>query len=123
MGTDDSTEIPPTKFLLAIQSPVFERMFFGDFGERHQDKVRLDYPSAVLKVLVHYCYSNEIVLPDLIYTKDDPTQFSDEEAVLMVQLRAAANYFELIDLYKKTSEELGKLILNHDNVFLPLRCL
>lgn len=107
-GTDH-VDVPATKAVLAIRSPVFKRMFFGGFQETNGDRVALDYPSLVLKVLVKYCYSDELDL-DMIYTDNACDGLTDEEAVLMVQLRDAANYFELPELHLSISNELGESI-------------
>lgn len=117
-------EVPATKAILAIRSPVFRRMFFGNFQERTSDRVSLNYPAVVLKVLVKYCYTDELDL-DLLYLDEeapasganpnpgrgvsDPESRSpsndagdcgltDEEAVWMIQLRDAANYLEFYDI-------------------------
>ena len=117
VGTDDSTGegAPANKSFLVAQSPVFQCMFCGPFRERDQDKVPLGYPSVVLKVLVQYSNSGEIDL-DLIYTNHDITIFSDEDAVSFVQLRDAANYYELYDIHETVSEHLGEEILKEEKV-------
>jgi len=106
VGTDQ-VDVPGTKLVLAIRSPVFKRMFFGNFQERETDRVSLNYPSLVLQVLVKYCYSDELDLDMLYIDGTDDGLLTDAEAVLMVQLRDAANYFELSDLNINISNELG----------------
>eukprot|EP00980_Cylindrotheca_fusiformis_P031342 scaffold26203_cov127-Cylindrotheca_fusiformis.AAC.1 len=85
LGTDN-VEIPCTKFALATRSTIFKKMFFGDFKERDSELVSLNYCSTVLKVLVKYCYSDELDL-DLIL---DAESLTDKEAMLLVELRDAA---------------------------------
>ena len=108
VGTDH-VDVPATKAILGIRSPVFRRMFFGGFQETDKDRVSLNYPSLVLKVLIKYCYSDELDL-DMIYSDNAGFGLTDEEAILMVQLRDAANYFELPDFHISISNELGESI-------------
>jgi hypothetical protein len=111
LGTDN-VEIACTKFMLASRSPVFKKMFFGEFRERDSDRVSLNYCSTVLKVLVKYCYSDELDL-DLIL---DAESLTDKEAMLLVQLRDAANYFELQEVADHISKEIGESVFHNDEV-------
>jgi hypothetical protein len=111
LGTDN-VEIACTKFMLASRSPVFKKMFFGEFRERDSDRVSLNYCSTVLKVLVKYCYSDELDL-DLIL---DAESLTDKEAMLLVQLRDAANYFELQEVADHISKEIGESVFHNDEM-------
>ncbi|CAB9506386.1 expressed unknown protein [Seminavis robusta] len=133
----DGGRVSANKAVLAIRSPVFQRMFFGNFQERDSDEVKMDnYPSIVLQVVVKYCYVDELDL-DLIYSDDhnnnktnttantnqdeqdeeeeeEVDRLTDAEAVALVQVRDAANYLELFELHKTISNELGESILSTD---------
>jgi len=122
IGTDGG-RVPAIKAILALRSPVWKRMFFGNFQERECKTVEFNYPSLVLKVLVKYCFTDELDL-DLFFHEDNNNEdeeddngvLSDEEAVLMIQLRDAANYFELSELRVIISNEIGESIRDDDEM-------
>ncbi|KAL3934724.1 MAG: hypothetical protein SGBAC_009624 [Bacillariaceae sp.] len=105
VGTD-SLEVPCNKFMLGTRSPIFKKMFFAGFQEKN--KVCLDYPSVVLKVLVKYCYSDEVDLGLILVHEDE--SLTDQEATTLVQLRDAARYFELLDVANQFEKEIGDLV-------------
>ena len=108
VGTD-SLAANANKTILGMRSPVFKRMFWGNFSERDCPRVDMNYPSVVLRVIVTYCYTDELDL-DALYKDDDngdAALLKDEEAIAMIQLRDAANYLELKDLHKTITNELG----------------
>lgn len=108
VGTDN-VEVACTKFMLAARSPIFKRMFFGGFQEQRSYRICLDYPSVVLKVLIKYCYSDEVDL-DLIL---DAESLTDDEAISLVQLRLAARYFELHDVANHIEKEIGESVFQN----------
>eukprot|EP00980_Cylindrotheca_fusiformis_P015961 scaffold4683_cov112-Cylindrotheca_fusiformis.AAC.2 len=108
VGTDNM-EIPCSKFVLATRSMIFKKMFFGDFKERNSDLVSLNYCSTVLKVLVKYCYSDELDLDFIL----DAESLTDNEAMLLVELRDAAKYFEIPEVANHIAKKLGESVF-HD---------
>ena len=120
VGTDhEEPGVPATKVFLAARSPVFHSMFFGNFQERNQDRIELNYPSLVLKILVKYCYSDDLDLKMIFSTNklsNKTAELSDKEAVLLVDLRDAANYFELIRLHRWVSNVIGRRIAQDNNI-------
>lgn len=87
----------------------------------------MNYAAVVLRVLVKYCYTDELDL-DLIFT--DPNEndngdkeeeesypgLTDTQAVLLVQLRDAAQYFELPALHGIITNDLGGSIAQKNDV-------
>lgn len=108
IGTDN-VEIPCAKFVLAIRSPVFQRMFFGDYRERDSDSVKLDYHYIVLNTLIKYCYSD---LLDFKLILNAESSMTDEEVTLLFDLRDAANYFEIAGVGDHVFSEIGKSIIH-----------
>ncbi|CAJ1965251.1 unnamed protein product [Cylindrotheca closterium] len=106
VGTDN-LEIPCTKFVLATRSPVFKKMFFAGFQDK--ERAPLDYPSVVLRVLVKYCYSDEIDL-DLILKNDEC--LTDQEAIALIQIRDAARYFELFAVANNIENQIGESVFH-----------
>lgn len=102
----DSLEVPCNKFVLATRSPKFKKMFFA--GAQEKQRAPLDYPSVVLKILVKYCYSDEVDL-GLICVGEAET-FTDQEAITLVQLRDAARHFELYDVANYIEKEIGESV-------------
>ena len=117
IGTDH-VDVPASKIILSLRSTVFQKMFLGNFQEKNQDRVPLDYPSLVLQVLVKYCYSDELDIDLLLRdsSTDKHTHLNDETAVLAIQLRSAATYFDLPELKSRISQYIGEKILYEDNV-------
>ena len=141
---EKSRGIPCSKLILSTRSPVFKTMFYGDFKERDSNVVKLQYPSVVIHVLVHYCYTDEIFIDflagnDDLYKKnhgrdvlelerqnpqemddfrknlDSDVQqflFTESGARLLVQLRDAANYFQLPMVYNFVTEQIGTLLFH-----------
>jgi len=119
IGTD-GLQVPAIKSVLAIRSPVFRRMFAGDFRERTGDTVSMDYNGLVLRLIVKYCFLDEIDL-DLLAT-DEEECMSDAEATLTVQARCAAHYLELTALYELITNDLGLSVVNDDKGELGCVC-
>jgi len=108
VGTDNA-EVPCTKFVLATRSPIFKKMFFGGFQEQQSDRAYLDYPSVILKILVKYCYSDEVDLDFIL----EAECLTDQEAISLVQLRDAARYFELNDVANHIEREIGEAVFQN----------
>ena len=108
----DEIAVPANKMCLAVRSPVFRSMFFGEghFRERNAEQVDLPYPGDVLRFVAKYCYTDEVDW-NIIFTSVDSSSnnsktsnkdntertthlhgLSGAEAVAFVQLRDAANY-------------------------------
>ncbi|KAL3931776.1 MAG: hypothetical protein SGBAC_011150 [Bacillariaceae sp.] len=102
----DSLEVPCNKFVLGLRSPIFKKMFFA--GAQEQQRAPLNYPSVVLKVIVKYCYSDEVDL-GLLCVGEAET-FTDQEAITLVQLRDAARYFELYHVANYIEKEIGESV-------------
>jgi hypothetical protein len=102
-------------------------MFFGNFAERSKERVELPYPGVVTNVLVTYLYTDELDL-DKMYSSDIEDDrntinndtpvitLTDNEVVLLIQLRDAANYLELSDLHRIISHEIGDSIAQKKEV-------
>ena len=111
VGTDN-VEVPCVKFMLASRSPFFKNMFFGEFRERDDDQVSLSFSSTVLKILVKYCYTNELDL-DLFMEAE---ALSDKEAAILIELRAAANYFQMTEVFVDITNYLGTCVFNDGEI-------
>ena len=61
--SNDGGSIGATKFVLSVASPVFERMFLGNFKESKENTVNIDFHSSTLKFVVKYMYTGEFDLP------------------------------------------------------------
>jgi hypothetical protein len=110
LGTDN-VEIACNKFTLTSRSLIFKKMFFGEFRERDSDRVSLNYCSTVLKVLVKYCYSDELDLDLILHAPS--LSLTDKEAMLLVQLRDAANYFQLQEVADRIWKKIAESVFHH----------
>jgi len=110
----DGGRVSATKAVLAIRSRVFRKMFFGEEFRLREisgkcDSVQMNYSAVVLKIVVKYCYTDEIDLRMIV--SEGFGQVTDGEAVSKVQLEDAAQYLELQELQKFVSDELGEFLL------------
>jgi len=104
----DGGRVKAAKNILAMHSPFFRHMFFGNFKEASCDSVTLSYPSEILRWVVTFCYIGE--WPKETFWDEDKSGFflgarSDNEAQarLLVRLRDASDYFELTLLHCEIS--------------------
>ena len=81
----DGGRVSASKTVLAIRSPVFKRMFYGNFQEAESAEVPMDYTSGVLQVIVNYCYMDVFDLDVIMSADEDAVDMTDKEAVAMVQ--------------------------------------
>mmetsp|Transcript_22901 Transcript_22901/g.51137 ORF Transcript_22901/g.51137 Transcript_22901/m.51137 type:complete len:300 (-) Transcript_22901:5-904(-) len=101
----DGGRVPALKTILALRSPVFRKMFFGNFWENGADcdAVTLDYSAEVLRAVVEYCYTDDTALQrEIIHVRPS----TDATAVLAVQTRGAAKYFDLPELGEGLTKSL-----------------
>ena len=101
----DGGFVRATKAILAIRSPVFHRMFYGNFQESSKDcgAVRLHYSTPVLRVVIQYCYTDAPNFLSLAERSKDgqrqvTNQIGDDYAVELFQLLDAADYLEMTTL-------------------------
>lgn len=61
----DGQRLPSLKFVLSAKSPVFRAMLFGEFKESNDKENEMKEASVqTFKVLLKYCYFEELVLND-----------------------------------------------------------
>jgi hypothetical protein len=102
----DGSEIPASRFILSMRSPVFHKMFFGHFKEAASLAVPLDFSSSVIQLVVNYCYSDDAGTKGI----EDET-CNEEDVRQMVRLRSAADFFELPKLRESTTKLLLSMAL------------
>ena len=100
----DGGRVPAIRVYLSARSEVFQHLLVGQFKEASEEEVHMDYPSPVLKALVHYCCTDDVAALDALD--------SDllERMNLAAKLCAAADYYGLDPLKEKTFEEIKKTI-------------
>lgn len=87
--SSDGGSVRASKTILAIQSPVFHRLFFGSFRESKQGCTSVEFNhigTRALRGVVYFCYTGEIM-----EIKD-----SDFSASILHDLLDAADYFGII---------------------------
>ena len=100
----DGGRVPAIRLYLSARSDVLKQLLVGKFREANEEEVQMDYPSPVLKALVHYCCTDEV--PELDTLDSDLL----ERMNLAAKLCAAADYYGLDSLKEKTFEEIKKTI-------------
>ena len=102
----DGGRVPAIRAILSTRSDVLKRLLVGRFKEASEEEVRMDYPSAVLKALVHFCCTDEA--PELLNLGDgdDPAESVRLSAILL----GAADYYDLDALKEKTFSSIARLV-------------
>ena len=122
--------------LLAARSPVFDRMFYGDFCESINNNnnanfagdnsslvvIHIGYPTRVLKSIVQYCMTDTA---ELLQNNDDDDDDNNNEnsnddsdddndtTKLLPILADAANFFQLPVLQQKIKQR-GQALMEND---------
>ena len=115
VGSDEG-RVPAIRVYLSARSDVLKHLLVGQFKEASEEEVRMDYPAAVLKAVVHFCCTDDV--PDLSALDADIV----ESMRLAIKLVDAADYYDLGELKKKAKQDVGKLI-NTENVKMRGSCL
>eukprot|EP00978_Attheya_sp_CCMP212_P036948 scaffold171037_cov51-Attheya_sp.AAC.2 len=91
-GTD-GVKVLAIRSMLAVRSPVFRRMLFGEFSESESPIVKIGYTGKVLTFLVKYCVTGESDLSIGNCVKRSYPKF-------VLSTADAARYFELPNLMR-----------------------
>ena len=98
----DGGRVPAVRAYLSARSDVLKRLLVGRFKEASEEEVRMDYPSAVIKAMVHFCCTDEVPkLPELAGDDD-----SAESLRLSAKLLNAADYYGLDSMKEKTLQRI-----------------
>ncbi len=63
LRADDGKVVRASRHDLSVFSPVFQKMFEGDFREAHSDSVDVCINSETLKLLLDSCYEGKVCGP------------------------------------------------------------
>jgi BTB/POZ domain len=95
----DGVQVPANRTILALRSPVFRKMLFGNFQEATKDIVDVDFPGPVVKAVVEYIHTDDAkLLVKLDETKSKGKKIQDDcqvEFQMLLALTAAAAYYGL----------------------------
>ncbi len=100
----DGGRVPAVRVFLSARSEILKHLFNGQFREATEEEVRMDYPAAVLKAIVHFCCTDDI--SDLRALDADIL----ESTRLAIKLFDAADYYGLDLLKTKVLVAVHKLI-------------
>ena len=118
----DEGRVPAIRSILAMRSPVLDRMLLGSFQEAQSDEVRLDFPSDVLRSVVEWCMSDTVdsfvEFQDMVKGGEEgggaPPEKENEEIIAtlqtLVETAACAHYLELKSLQDWLEVVLGELM-------------
>jgi len=81
-------------------------MFNAGFRENHNDRVDLSYPSKIIRIIVRYCYTDDLDFNLIL----DGKGVTDHQATLFIQLRDAARYFGLDKVRYCVEKRIGELV-------------
>ena len=102
----DGGRVPAIRAILSTRSDVLKRLLVGQFKEASEEEVRMDYPSAVIKALVHFCCTDKVPKFKKSESDDDPA----ESLRLTAKLVSAADYYGLDSLKDKTVQSINEII-------------
>ena len=102
----DGGRVPAIRIYLSARSEMLQSLLVGQFREASEEEVRMDYPAAVLKAIVHFCCTDEV--PDLCTLDADIV----ESMRLAIKLVDAADYCGLVLLKKKAQTAVGNIVIS-----------
>lgn len=101
IATKDGGVLPASRFVLGARSTVLQKMLYTNSQARDSREIRLDYSTAVVRHLIHYCRSNEIM----------PCQSKDEAySRALVELCDCGSTFQLYGLEDMVCESVKSLL-------------
>ena len=98
----DGGRVPAVRAYLSARSDVLKHLLVGRFKEASEEEVRMDYPSAVIRALVHFCCTDKVPKLLELGSDDDPA----ESLRLSAKLVTAADYYGLDSLKEKTNQRI-----------------
>ena len=104
----DGGRVPAVRIYLSARSEMLQSLLVGQFREASEEEVRMDYPAAVLKAIVHFCCTDEV--PDICTLDADIV----ESIRLAIKLVDAADYCGLDLLKKKTQTAVVDALVNSE---------
>lgn len=110
-GTDEAPNIPASRLILSIRSPVFHKMLYGEFKE--SGSVPLAFSAAILNHIVQYCYTDDVPHIETEDANGLPVLINESDIRETIRLRSAADFFELSDLFDALTTHLSVLLTDH----------
>eukprot|EP00581_Thalassiosira_minuscula_P011214 CAMPEP_0183722668 /NCGR_PEP_ID=MMETSP0737-20130205/14552_1 /TAXON_ID=385413 /ORGANISM="Thalassiosira miniscula, Strain CCMP1093" /LENGTH=376 /DNA_ID=CAMNT_0025952879 /DNA_START=360 /DNA_END=1487 /DNA_ORIENTATION=- len=107
LGSDGS-RVPAFRTILACQSSVLHRMLYGNFEESKSDVVKLGYNGDVLKALVEFCITDDVLLFN--------GRMDENAARNIVQLIACAHFLNMPHLQDKARNLVNALLKAHKSL-------
>jgi hypothetical protein len=101
----DGGRVPAVRAYLSARSDVLKRLLVGRFREANDEEVHMDYPSAVLKAMVHFCCTDNVPDLHMLHAEDDV-----ESARSLVKLLIAADYYDLGSLKRKAERAITDFV-------------
>eukprot|EP00581_Thalassiosira_minuscula_P028243 CAMPEP_0183758066 /NCGR_PEP_ID=MMETSP0739-20130205/6153_1 /TAXON_ID=385413 /ORGANISM="Thalassiosira miniscula, Strain CCMP1093" /LENGTH=405 /DNA_ID=CAMNT_0025995597 /DNA_START=350 /DNA_END=1567 /DNA_ORIENTATION=+ len=118
LGQDDRTDlhllgsdglrVPAFRTILACQSSVLHKMLYGNFEESKSDVVKLGYSGDVLKALVDFCITDDVLLFN--------GRMDENAARDIVQLIACAHFLNMPHLQDKAQNLVDALLEAHKSL-------
>lgn len=111
-------KIPANRFLLSLRSSVFREILFNP-DSRTKSTFQIKYPAPVLKALVYFCYTDQI----LKYEKRQSiSHLRKDECINFIGLMNAANELKMRHLKGKILPLLAKVMARYQNVATSVVC-
>mmetsp|Transcript_6665 Transcript_6665/g.11835 ORF Transcript_6665/g.11835 Transcript_6665/m.11835 type:complete len:313 (+) Transcript_6665:237-1175(+) len=104
----DGVKVPAFRTILACRSDVFHKMLFGDFEESKSNVVKLGYKSEVLRAVVEFCITDNVLLFD--------GRVDEDAAREIVQLIACAHFLNMTALQNKAQILAETLLEMHKHL-------
>ena len=104
----DGGRVPAIRAILSTRSDVLKHLLVGRFKEASEHEVHMDYPSPVLKALVHYCCTDDA--PNLAAKLEGNESELADSARISSILLVAADYYGLDSLKERTFLDIAGVI-------------
>ncbi|CAB9522165.1 expressed unknown protein [Seminavis robusta] len=113
---NDGQKVRANRFVLSARSPVFRRMFLGNFSEATKPEVDVGFSGIVMQEIVEYIHTDTCASLNGKKRKacdeNEAKQWDvqKELAEKMVALSAAAMYYNLPSLVKEIEKSISKVV-------------
>ncbi|CAB9525002.1 Kelch-like 18 (Drosophila) [Seminavis robusta] len=123
---NDGTKVEANRFVLSIRSPVFRRMFLGNFSESNKPEVTVGFGGSIMQDIVEYIHTDScssLVGKKRKACNENETELwnqAKEHTEKLVGLSTAATYYNLPSLVQKIEKSISKSLESTPSLSLAL---
>jgi len=114
--SSDGEHIPANRLILSLRSNVFRQALLNKESITRAT-AKIDYSSAVVKSLVHFCYTDELIMG-----RRDGANFCQDESIALVGLLNASEFFGMNELKRHIFPVLSRLVARYQFAATTVVC-